>query len=81
MVIDEVQQLKLKPTFIGFEGPVPYAIIFWSGKYKTVCYDELEYENALSRHKTPGDFYYKLEPSIYFLESDGSVRSTAEFQT
>lgn len=67
----------MKPTLIGFNGLIPYAIILWSGKYKTICYNEQEYLSALARHKTPGDFYYKLEPSIHLMEGEGRVKSTA----
>lgn len=67
----------MKPTFIGFNGPTPYAIIIWNGKCKTICYDKQELEKALARHNTPGDYYNTLEPSIYIVEGDEGDKLTA----
>lgn len=67
----------MKPTFIGFTGITPYAIIIWSGKSKTICFDKQELDQALSRHNTPGDLYNTLEPSIHLVEAEGSVEFTA----
>lgn len=67
----------MKPTLIGFNGPTPYAIILWSGKYKTICYDKQELQEALERQTTPGDFFNSLEPSVHILEGGKIEQRTA----
>lgn len=61
----------MKLTYIGFNGPQPYAIILWLGndkepKSKTICYSKQEVEKSLARHTTPGDFYNGFTPSIHY---------------
>lgn len=61
----------MEPTFLGFGGPTPLAIIIWSengeSKYKTVCYDESEVIFMYNRHQNSGDFYSKLTPTIHYM--------------
>lgn len=61
----------MNPIFLGF-GVTPYAVIIWrdgdEAKSKTICYDELEVEDALTMHADPQSFYNKFEPKVYYPE-------------
>lgn len=36
-----------------------YAVVWWEGQKKTICWDKEDLDNALSRYREPGDFYYQ----------------------
>lgn len=56
---------------IGYGGPEPLAIIFWYKEEtpvcKTICYDEQDVITMHDRHKTVGDYYNVLRPSLQLL--------------
>lgn len=57
---------------IGYGGPEPLAIIFWynemnEGVCKTICYTEEDVMNMNDRHKTNGDLYNTLKPSLQLV--------------
>lgn len=70
----------MKPTYIGFNGLQPHAIIIWKrdGQQvsKTICYDEQELEEALARHIDGQDYYHQFKPSVHMMEEKICVQAS-----
>lgn len=68
------------PSFMGFNGPIPFSIIHWSlgGEYrsKTVCYSIQEEVEAIARLHTPGDIYSTYEIGTVIRSDDSFFEVT-----